>query len=105
MVAQTQSQFTASLKKYYSFYTGGFVAFVIALAILEQLGVPNKWLGYMFLFATIGLYAGIGIMSRTTWPGGACRPSSTAWPPAPTGCPPPRSSAWPGPSTRPATTA
>ncbi|HWS11842.1 MAG TPA: sodium:solute symporter family protein [Rhodocyclaceae bacterium] len=65
MAAQTQSQFTASLKKYYSFYTGGFVAFVIALAILEQLGVPNKWLGYMFLFATIGLYAGIGIMSRT----------------------------------------
>ncbi len=29
------------------------------------MGVPNKILGYLFLFATIGLYAGIGIMSRT----------------------------------------
>ncbi len=65
MAAQTQTQFTASLRKYYSFYTGGFVAFVIVLAILEQMGVPNKFLGYIFLFATIGLYAGIGIMSRT----------------------------------------
>jgi cation/acetate symporter len=27
--------------------------------------VPNKILGYIFLFATIGLYAGIGIMSKT----------------------------------------
>jgi len=64
-MAQTQAQFTANLKKYYSFYTGGFIAFVIVLAILEQMGVPNKILGYIFLAATIGLYAGIGIMSRT----------------------------------------
>jgi cation/acetate symporter len=65
-MAQTQAQFTANLKKYYSFYTGGFIAFVIVLAILEQMGVPNKVLGYIFLAATIGLYAGIGIMSRTS---------------------------------------
>ncbi len=65
MAAQTQSQFNQSLKKYYSFYTGGFITFVIILAILEQLGVPNRILGYIFLLATIGLYAGIGIMSRT----------------------------------------
>ena len=65
MTAQTQAQFAASLKKYYSFYTGGFIAFIIVLAILEQMGVSNKVLGYLFLFATIGLYAGIGIMSRT----------------------------------------
>jgi cation/acetate symporter len=64
-MAQTQAQFTANLKKYYSFYTGGFIGFVIVLAILEQMGVPNKILGYIFLAATIGLYAGIGIMSRT----------------------------------------
>ena len=65
MAAQTQATFNQSLKKYYSFYTGGFLGFVILLAILEQMGVPPKWIGYMFLFATIGLYAGIGIMSRT----------------------------------------
>ncbi len=63
---QTQSQFTANLKRYYSFYTGGFVAFVILVGILEQMGVPNKILGYIFLFATIGLYAGIGFMSKTS---------------------------------------
>ncbi|WP_310449210.1 sodium:solute symporter family protein [Sulfuritalea sp.] len=61
----TQSQFAANLKRYYTFYTGGFVAFVILVGILEQLGVPNKVLGYIFLFATIMLYAGIGFMSKT----------------------------------------
>jgi hypothetical protein len=64
-MAQTQAAFTADLKRYYSFYTGGFIAFVIVLAILEQLGVTNTIIGYIFLAATIGLYAGIGIMSRT----------------------------------------
>jgi cation/acetate symporter len=61
----TQSQFTSNLKRYYSFYTGGFVAFVILVGILEQMGVPSKILGYIFLFATIMLYAGIGFMSKT----------------------------------------
>jgi cation/acetate symporter len=67
MSAQVSSNraFFNQLKKYYTWYTGGFVAFVIALAVLEQLGLPRVWIGYVFLFATIGLYAGIGIMSRT----------------------------------------
>ena len=68
MTTQTvsHSQFLANLKKYYSFYTGGFIAFVILVGILEQMGVPNKILGYLFLFATIALYAGIGFMSKTS---------------------------------------
>jgi len=57
--------FLSQLKKYYSFYTGGFFAFVICIGILELLGVPNKILGYIFLFATILLYAGIGFLSKT----------------------------------------
>ncbi len=65
MATQSQAQFYSSLKKYYSFYTGGFVTFVILVAILEQMGVPNKILGYIFLAATVLLYAGIGVMSRT----------------------------------------
>ena len=48
MATQSQSQFFSQLKRYYSFYTGGFVAFVIIIAILEQMGVPNKILGYIF---------------------------------------------------------
>jgi len=65
MATQTQAQFTQSLKKYYGLYTGGFIGFVILLAIAEQMGMPNRWIGYAFLFATIGLYAMIGIISRT----------------------------------------
>ncbi len=65
MATQTQAQFTQALKKYYSVYTGGFIAFVIVLAIAEQIGMPSRWIGYSFLFATIALYAMIGIMSRT----------------------------------------
>jgi cation/acetate symporter len=53
------------LKKVYSMYTGGFVVFIIVLAILEQFGLPRNWIGYIFLLATVGLYAGIGIVSRT----------------------------------------
>jgi len=63
--AFSQKTFAQSLKKYYTFYTGGFIAFVIVLGIAEQLGMPNRWIGYAFLFATILLYAGIGVMSRT----------------------------------------
>ncbi|MEW5892659.1 MAG: VC_2705 family sodium/solute symporter [Pseudomonadota bacterium] len=65
MTALTQSQFYQQLKRYYSFYTGGFIGFVILLAILEQMGLPAAWIGYIFLAATIALYAGIGIMSKT----------------------------------------
>jgi cation/acetate symporter len=61
----SQRQFFNSLKKYYTIYTGGFVAFVVVLAILEQLGLSRGAIGYVFLFATIGLYATIGILSRT----------------------------------------
>ncbi len=64
-MAVSQSAFKQQLKKYYTFYTGGFIAFVVLLAIAEQLGMPNKWIGYCFLVFTILLYAGIGIMSRT----------------------------------------
>src|SRR5918996_1240754 len=63
--AFSQKAFTQSLKKYYGVYTGGFVGFVILLAIAEQLGMPNRWIGYAFLIATILLYAIIGVMSRT----------------------------------------
>src|SRR5258706_652679 len=38
------------------------------MAVAEQLGMSRQWIGYWFLFATIGLYAGIGIMSRTVDP-------------------------------------
>jgi cation/acetate symporter len=62
---QSNKAFFNQLKRYYTFYTGGFIAFVVFVGIMEMMGVPNKILGYMFLFATILLYAGIGFMSKT----------------------------------------
>jgi cation/acetate symporter len=65
-VAPSTKAFTAQLKKVYGFYTGGFLIFVVALAIAEQMGLPRATIGYVFLAATILLYAGIGVMSRTS---------------------------------------
>ncbi|MBW8467581.1 MAG: cation acetate symporter [Thiobacillus sp.] len=58
--------FKQQLDKVYLWYTGGFAFFVVSLAVAEQMGLPRDWIGFIFLLATIGLYAGIGIMSRTT---------------------------------------
>jgi len=63
--AFSHGTFFRQLKKYYTFYTGGFLLFLLALAVAEQLGMSRAWIGYWFLFATIALYAGIGWMSRT----------------------------------------
>jgi cation/acetate symporter len=57
--------FTASLSRIYLVYTGGFIAFVILMAILSALGVPNVVIGYFFVGFTIIIYAAIGIMTRT----------------------------------------
>ncbi len=68
MSTQSQSgggDFTSNLGKIYAIYTGGFFGFVILVGILEQLGVPNKYLGYMFMGLTILVYAFIGIVTRT----------------------------------------
>ncbi|MBA3595170.1 MAG: cation acetate symporter, partial [Polaromonas sp.] len=64
--AASNAAFKKGLGKVYKWYTGGFLAFVVVLAILEQMGLSRQWIGLIFLLATIGLYAGIGIMSRTT---------------------------------------
>jgi len=66
MADSTQTQFVSQLKRYYSLYTGGVIGFIVLLSILEQMGVPNKVLGYIFLGVTVSLYAGIGILSRTS---------------------------------------
>jgi cation/acetate symporter len=64
--ATSNKAFKSQLKRVYTFYTLGFLAFVVLLAIAEQMGLPRTWIGYVFLIATVLLYAGIGVMSRTS---------------------------------------
>jgi cation/acetate symporter len=63
--AGKSSDFINNLGRMYGIYTGGFLAFIVLLAILEQIGVPNRILGYLFVFFTLAVYAIIGVMSRT----------------------------------------
>ena len=58
----------AQLFRGYTAYTLGFMALVALLATLEVLGLARQWIGYAFLLSTVGLYAGIGIMCRTSDP-------------------------------------
>jgi cation/acetate symporter len=64
--ASQQDAFVKGLKKVYAFYTLGFLAFVIVLAVLEQMGMGPRYIGWIFMAATILLYAVIGVWSRTT---------------------------------------
>lgn len=60
--------FRRQLDKVYLWFTGLFFLFVIGLAILEQVGLPRSWIGMIFMLSTIGVYATIGVMSRTIDP-------------------------------------
>lgn len=64
-MAKQKSSFLDNLGKIYLMYTGMFILFVIGLGIAEKMGMTNKMIGYMYMGVTIGLYAVIGIMSRT----------------------------------------
>lgn len=61
-----QQAFKRQLNRVYLAYLGGFLGFVLLLAMAEQLGLSRRWIGATFLFSTLLLYALIGIMSRTT---------------------------------------
>jgi cation/acetate symporter len=62
----TQALFSRRLRRYYTWYTLGFLAFVGLLAVGEHFGMSAGVIGHIFLFATIAIYAGIGVMSRTS---------------------------------------
>ncbi len=61
-----KGSFLNNLGRIYALYTGGFFGFIFLVGILEQLGVGQKYLGYMFMGLTILVYAFIGVVSRTS---------------------------------------
>jgi len=60
-----QGKFVDNLPKIYGLYTGGFILFIILMAILEQLGMSAANIGILFVAFTIVIYALIGWLSRT----------------------------------------
>ena len=66
MAAETAGDFARRLHRIYVLYALGVVAFVVGLGALEHLGWRHNWIGGSFLLATIGIYAIIGLLCRTT---------------------------------------
>ncbi len=60
-----EGKFTDNLGRIYGMYTGGFIGFIILMAILEQMGMSAATIGILFVAFTILVYAGIGWLSRT----------------------------------------
>ena len=57
--------FIQNLPKIYGLYTGGFIVFILMMAIAEQAGVTAKTIGILFVAFTVAIYALIGYLSRT----------------------------------------
>lgn len=65
-VAPANRSLKSKLNRIYAWYTLGFAVFVLVLAMLERMGMSKSWIGFSFLFATVAVYACIGVLSRTT---------------------------------------
>ena len=47
-------------------YLACLLAFLLALTLAERWGLSKQWVGAIFLFATVALYAAVGIYGRTS---------------------------------------
>jgi cation/acetate symporter len=65
-MTESSRSFKRQLHRVYAWYTLGLLVFIAALAALEQAGLPRTAIGVIFLLSTVVLYAGIGVVSRTT---------------------------------------
>ena len=52
-----KGNFIDNLPKVYGIYTGGFLGFIIIMAIGEQMGMTAKAIGICFVAFTIAIYA------------------------------------------------
>jgi cation/acetate symporter len=65
MALRMQGRLVDNLPKIYGLYTGGFIVFILLMAILDKLGVGASTIGLLFVGFTICIYALIGWLSRT----------------------------------------
>ena len=66
--AVAYSAYKMRLHRIMFLYIVGVLSFLVMMFAAERAGLPRYWLGGIFLTATIGLYACIGIYSRTAEP-------------------------------------
>ena len=64
-MAEKDKDFIQNLPKIYAMYTGGFIGFILIMALFEQLGMSADTIGILFVAFTIVIYAVIGWLSRT----------------------------------------
>ena len=57
---------TRRLIRAYALYTLGFLGFVLLMWRIERATGSGVWIGYVFLFVPIAVYAVIGLLSRTS---------------------------------------
>jgi cation/acetate symporter len=67
-VAEDSGGYTRRLHRLLALYIAGLTVFLLLLAWAERNGLSRFWLGPIFLFSTVMMYAAIGIYSRTTDP-------------------------------------
>ena len=65
MADTSRQDFINNLPRIYGMYTGGFIIFILIMAVLEQLGVSAATIGILFVAFTVVIYAVIGWLSRT----------------------------------------
>ena len=63
-----KGNFIDNLPKVYGIYTGGFLGFIIIMAIGEQMGMTAKAIGICFVAFTVAIYAIIGYCLLYTSP-------------------------------------
>jgi cation/acetate symporter len=56
------------LNRIFAAFVFGFVVFLVLMAWAERMGLSRTWLGPIFMFATVMMYAGIGVYGRTADP-------------------------------------
>ncbi len=60
-----KDNFIENLPKIYGLYTGGFLVFILIMAVFEQMGMAADTIGILFVAFTVLIYAAIGWLSRT----------------------------------------
>ena len=63
--ALASMSFRRKLHAIYAGYALCFVVFIAVMILLEHLGLPRHYIGFVFLAAPVVIYAVIGVMSRT----------------------------------------